>query len=412
MTEQKRQKGVFGLFFWTSITTQMVQPPEVHDRHDSRIEDYMKKVVILKQIMSNKARRYQKINAAQNIATVVVSSLLLFFGFSGIDKIQQYVSWVGPISKDFTEFFFNISMFLLFVIGTLHLVFRFPDKQSQSEKAVASLASLGNEIADTITTRGNLVISDEPTKIELVRTRYEAIAENIPANSDREFIRAKRDLATKEHRKPHLQVRPQQLFDSAQQERIVASIVLGSRAMVDVLLALRETSDSLYLGGGLIRNAVWDYLHGYASPTAVDDVDVAYFNQLDVEKRHDEDLEKKLSRLIPNVHWSVKNQARMHLVNGEAAYTSLESAILHWPETATAIVVKLKPTGRLEFIAPYGFDDLLRLIVTNTPAFASRSEVVRKRIHQKKWLMLWPRLRIWLPEDDSGNTTGASACLS
>ncbi|MCQ4634973.1 nucleotidyltransferase family protein [Shinella sp. CPCC 100929] len=408
MTEQKRQKGVCALFSWTTITTQAVHPPEVHDRQDSRIEDYTKKAVILKQIMSNKARRYQKINAAQNIATVVVSSFLLFFGFSGIDKIQKYASWISPVSIDVTELFFNLSMFLLFLIGTLHLVFRFPDKQSQSEKAVASLASLVNEISDTITTRGNLVASDEPSKIELVRTRYEAIAENIPANSDKEFIRAKRDLAKKEQRKPHLQVRPQQLFDPIQQERIVASIVLGSRTMVDVLIALRETNEGLYLGGGLVRNAVWDYLHGYASPTAVDDVDVAYFNGLDAEKRHDEDLEKKLLVRIPNVHWSVKNQARMNLVNGEAAYASLENAISRWPETATAFVVRLKPTGKLEFIAPYGFDDLLRLTVTNTPAFANRVDVIKKRIDQKKWRILWPRLRISFASDDGASTGDVS----
>ncbi|MGO4138492.1 nucleotidyltransferase family protein [Rhizobium brockwellii] len=400
MTEQKRQKGVFALFSWTTITTQTVHAPDVHDRQESRVEDYTKKAIILKQIMSNKARRYQKINAAQNIATVVVSSLLLFFGFSGIEKIQKYLSWIGSVSIDVTELVFNVSMFLLFLIGTLHLVFRFPDKQSQSEKAVASLASLINEISDTVSTRGNLVVSDEPSKIELIRTRYEAIAENIPANSDKEFIRAKRDLAKKEQRKTHLQVRPQQLFDPAQQERIVASIVLGSRTMVDILIALRETNEALYLGGGLVRNGVWDYLHGYASPTAVDDVDVAYFNGLDVEKRHDEDIEKKLSGRIPNARWSVKNQARMHLVNCEAAYASLENAISHWPETATAIVVRLTPTGKLEFIAPYGFDDLLRLNVTNTPAFANRVDVIKERIDQKNWLVLWPRLRVSLASDD------------
>lgn len=347
--------------------------------------------------MSNKARRYRAINATQNIATVGVSSLLLFVGFSGIEKVRIYLSWIHPVGKDGTELGFNLLVFSLFVIGTLHLVFRFPEKQSQVEKAVASLAALGNEIEDTITSQGNLVISEEPLKIELIRTRYEAIAENIPANSDREFIRAKRDLAKKETRKPQLRTNPQQLFEPAAQEKLVSSIVLGSRNVVDVLLAIRDLGDSYYLGGGLVRNAVWDFLHGYPESTPVDDVDVIHFNTLNTEKRHDAEINDKLARRIPNARWSAKNQARMHLTNNEAPYSSLEEAVARWPETATAIVVRLDSYGKLIFVAPYGFDDLLRLIVTNTPAFATRLDVIERRIHEKKWRQIWPRLHIWLP---------------
>jgi Uncharacterized protein conserved in bacteria len=349
--------------------------------------------------MSNKAQRYRRVNASQNIATVAVSSLLLFFGFSGLEKIRAYISWVRPISKDAAELGFNSLVFLLFVIGILHLVFRFFEKQSQAEKAVASLAALANEIEDTITSRGNLILGEEQGKLDLIRTRYEAITESIPANSDNEFIRAKRDMAKKEEKKPKLRITPRQLFDTNEQERIVSSIILGSPTIVRVLEALRETGVTLYLGGGLIRNAVWDHLHGYTSPTPVDDVDVVYFDDANSEKRYDKDLDKRLSAVIPNVRWSAKNQARMHLVNGEDKYMSLDDAISHWPETATAIVVRLDSTGNLKFVAPFGFDDLLRLIVTNTPAFSQRLATIRRRIEGKKWLQVWPRLRVLLPED-------------
>jgi hypothetical protein len=87
----------------------------------------------------------------------------------------------------------------------------------------------------------------------------------------------------------------------------------------------------------------------------------------------------------------------MHVVNNEAAYESLEAAVSRWPETATAFVVRLGPSGQLEFIAPYGFDDLLRLIVTNTPPFEGRIDVIRRRVEEKGWLQIWPRLKIALP---------------
>ncbi|QAY77254.1 nucleotidyltransferase family protein [Sphingosinicella sp. BN140058] len=397
LPDQSRGPRRFALISWT--TTQVVQPPQVEGRQESRIEDYLKKATLLKQIMSNKARRYRVINAAQNIATVAVSSLLLFIGFSGLDKITLYLSWFHSVSRQGAEFTFNLLVFALFVVGVLHLVFRFAEKQSSAEKGIAALAALANEIEDTITSKGNLVISEGPARVDLVRTRYEAIAENLPANSDREFLRAKRDLATKESRRPTITISPQQLFDRKQQQRIVSSIALGSRAIVDALVALRSTDKALYLGGGMIRNAVWDHLHGYGSPTPGDDVDVIHFDSADTEKRHDEAIRVRLTSLVPNARWSVKNQARMHSVNREPPYSSIEDAISRWPETATAFVARLDETGRIEFVAPYGFDDLLRLLITNTPPFAARVDVIRRRAEEKQWQRLWPRLRLLLPSD-------------
>jgi hypothetical protein len=380
-------------------TVLKVEPPEVHGSYESRFEDYLKKSLILKQIMSNKARRYRLINAGQNFATVAVSSLLVFFGFSGMKKLQAYLHWIYPVDEQTTELVFNLLVFLLFVVAILHLVFRFSDKQSQSERAIAALAALSNEIEDAITSLGNLVIANNAEKVGIVRARYEAVAGNIPANSDREFKRAKRDLQRKAARKPRLHIYPQQLFDRAEQEGIVSSLALGSRAVVDALVALRQAGEHLYLGGGLIRNAVWDHLHGYTSPTSVDDVDVIYFDADNTEKRHDEALDKKLATLKPNVKWSSKNQARMHLPNNEASYASLEDAIARWPETATAMVVRLDSDGNLKFVAPYGYDDLLRLVVTNTPAFANRLDVIKRRAREKAWLATWPRLKMILSSD-------------
>ena len=210
---ERPPKSTASLRCFSRVTTLLVAAPEVHARHESRAEDYLHKSVLLKQIMSNKARRYRAINAAQNIATVVVSSLLLFIGFSGLDKLTVYVSWFHPTGREVTEFGFNILVFFLFVIGILHLVFRFSEKQSAADKSISSLAALGNEIEDIITGKGNLIISEEsPRELDLIRTRYEAIAESSPPNSDREFFRAKRDLASKTSRKPTLSVDPRQLF--------------------------------------------------------------------------------------------------------------------------------------------------------------------------------------------------------
>jgi len=188
------------------------------------------------------------------------------------------------------------------------------------------------------------------------------------------------------------------LFDKSRQEMVVSAIILYSRTITDILTALRGVNDSYFLGGGLIRNAVWDFLHGYTSPTPIDDVDVIYFDPRRNQKEDDREVNAKLISIIPNLKWSSKNQARMHIVNSEQPYASLEDAIAKWPETATAIIVRLNENGELHFIAPYGFDDLLRMIVTYTPAFVSRLHTIRKRIEEKRWCSTWPRLRVLLPE--------------
>ncbi|MGO4170552.1 nucleotidyltransferase family protein [Novosphingobium sp. YAF33] len=397
-TIPEEAKGQRRIVLFSRETTQLVHPPLIDGRQGSRIEEYLRKSILLKQVMSNKARKYRAINATQNFATVAISSLLLFIGFSGLEKVQKYISWVRPITHDGAELAFNLLVFAIFVVGVLHLVFRFSEKQSSAEKGIAALATLANEIEDTVTSKGNLVISEEASRVDLVRTRYEAIAENLPANSDREFLQAKRDVASKEARRPTITISPQQLFDEDQQRRIVASIVLGSRAVVDALIALRSTDKSLFLGGGMIRNVVWDYLHGYGSPTQTDDVDVIHYNPADSEKRHDEAIQMRLATLVPNAKWSVKNQARMHISNSETAYTSLEHAISRWPETATAFIARLDDSGWIEFVAPYGFDDLLRLLIVNTPAFEDRIETIRARVEAKQWQRFWPRLKIILPD--------------
>ena len=372
----RRPRTQFSLF--SKNVTLAIQAPVVAERQDSRLEAYLHKSVLLKQIMSNKARTYRRISAAQNIATVIVSALLLFVGFSGIDKITTYVSWIHPTSREVTELGFNLLVFALFVIGILYLVFRFADKQASADRAVALLASRGNEIEDHLSFLGN-VLNVDSGHIERLRTRYEAITETIPANTDREFVRAKKELQRKETAKPRFRVSAQDLFDKRRQEIAVSSIILSSKTISDILITLRGVNDSYFLGGGLIRNAVWDFLHGYSSPTPLEDVDVIYFDQRRNQKEDDLEINAKLASIIPNLKWSTKNQARMHIANSEVPYVSLEDAIAKWPETATAIIARLDESGELHFIAPYGFDDLLRLIVTYTPAFASRIDILRAR---------------------------------
>lgn len=147
-----------------------------------------------------------------------------------------------------------------------------------------------------------------------------------------------------------------------------------------------------WIGGGFVRNAVWDALHGGAFG-GDSDVDVTYFDSADARTERDAEIERRLQAADFATRWDVKNQARMHRHNGEAPYLNTQDAVARWPETATAIAVR-KTSSRIELIAPHGVSDLLALVARPTPAFRSKMDVVARRIEDKGWRSRWPRLRV------------------
>lgn len=149
-----------------------------------------------------------------------------------------------------------------------------------------------------------------------------------------------------------------------------------------------------WIGGGFVRNAVWDVLHGRAVDCdTLNDVDVVHFDRMDAHPARDRAIEAELASRIPGIPWSVKNQARMHERNGQAPYLDTADAMSRWPETATAVGVRLS-NGRVELLAPHGVGDLLGMIVRPTPAFSARGDEVLRRVGEKHWRARWPKLSI------------------
>ncbi|ASG23418.1 nucleotidyltransferase family protein [Nitrospirillum viridazoti] len=169
------------------------------------------------------------------------------------------------------------------------------------------------------------------------------------------------------------------------------------------LLAHVRTLDlpDCWIGAGFVRNAVWDQLHRQqavpetAGEAPDSDVDVVWFDAACPSIAVDRDLTDRLLALAPDVPWSVKNQARMHCRNGDAPYTGCADALRHWPETATAVAVRLTPQDALEVLAPFGLDDLFGRLIRPTPAFrGAKREILRQRVREKRWLERWPLLRV------------------
>lgn len=81
--------------------------------------------------------------------------------------------------------------------------------------------------------------------------------------------------------------------------------------------------------------------------------------------------------------------------DGGAAYHSTENAILYWPETATAVAVRLGDNDLIEVIAPYALNDRFELRLRPTPVFErEKYDPFRRRGDEKRWLARYPQLQL------------------
>jgi hypothetical protein len=163
-----------------------------------------------------------------------------------------------------------------------------------------------------------------------------------------------------------------------------------------VLQLVRELHLSdCWVAAGFVRGRVWDHLHGRPSSPLPADVDVIWFDVEDTCAQRDAALEATLRAMDDSVNWSVKNQARMHARNGDQPYASATAAMRCWPETATAVAVRLNAAERIDIAAPLGLEDLFSLRVRSTPRFlAEKYPVYLERVRSKNWQRTWPRLDV------------------
>ena len=176
------------------------------------------------------------------------------------------------------------------------------------------------------------------------------------------------------------------------EEQLVRALRQDERIMQDLYHVHELQLPDCFIGAGYIRNYIWDILHGYDRRDLHSDIDVVYFDAGDLREERDYKLEQALCAETGNRKWSVKNQARMHLRNGDASYHSTEDALRFWPERVTAIGVQLHAGDQIRVCAPYGLEDLYALVVRKSPAFGDAA-YYNKRV-LKNWKAHWPKLTI------------------
>jgi len=189
-------------------------------------------------------------------------------------------------------------------------------------------------------------------------------------------------------------------MDEEEYTRELISIIRSNSWFMGVLKTARTYNPPDWLvGAGVIRNIVWDHLHGLREPTPLADVDVIFFDANDLSPERDRAVQEQLAALQADIAWEATNQAAVHLWYEEVfgfpvpPFHSSEEAVGTWPETATCVAVRLLANDELQVVAPCGLSDLFRMVLRRNPRRVTR-EMFRQRLQAKRITEKWPRVQV------------------
>ncbi|WP_235988859.1 nucleotidyltransferase family protein [Aquibacillus kalidii] len=182
-------------------------------------------------------------------------------------------------------------------------------------------------------------------------------------------------------------------------EKDIISIIEQDKWMTNILHAAKQLAlPDWWICAGFVRAKVWDSIHDFSERTILPDVDVVYFDPNNLSEITEKRIEKQLYEWDPHVPWSVKNEARMHHINGVEPYKSSIDAISKFPETATAIGVKMSGDDNIVLASPCGIKDLVNLKVKPTQFFKENKNLLplyQQRVEEKNWQSIWSRLLVY-----------------
>jgi uncharacterized protein len=153
------------------------------------------------------------------------------------------------------------------------------------------------------------------------------------------------------------------------------------------------------LVAGCLYQTVWNEVTGRPRGTGINDYDLIYFDDQDPGWTAEDLVIKRAVAAMPPLPApvQVRNQARVHLSFEQRfgqpypRLTSADESLTRYASTTHAIGVRLEPDGRLDSIAPFGWDDIFKMVIRPNYALENAETHRRKAMRAKE---IWPEVAI------------------
>ena len=174
------------------------------------------------------------------------------------------------------------------------------------------------------------------------------------------------------------------------------------RAVLDRAPALG--APDWWLTAGILFQTVWNELTGRPPGTGIRDVDLFYLHP-DTSWEAEDAVIRRGERLFADLPLPVeiRNEARVHLWYGDRfgtapppPFRSCTDAVDAFAAVCCSVAVTVDEAGRPRAYAPYGYADVLDLVVRPNRRLAPRQVYEAKAA---RWRQHWPELTV-LPWDD------------
>lgn len=185
-----------------------------------------------------------------------------------------------------------------------------------------------------------------------------------------------------------------------EQCRRFEAIVRGDIDLVRLLEAAQELGLPQWrVVAGCLYQTVWNVLTNKPHRYGIRDYDLVYFDDTDLSWEAEDHVVRRVNARVSDLPApvEVRNQARVHLWFEQrfgASYTPLhcaDEALTRYASVVHALGVRLEADGRLDVIAPFGFDDLFGLVIRPNKALDNEASHAAKAARAKA---IWPEVII------------------
>lgn len=154
-----------------------------------------------------------------------------------------------------------------------------------------------------------------------------------------------------------------------------------------------------WLASACLFQTVWNVIEGKPPGENIIGYDLIYFD-VDQSRETEEAMNIRCQALFQDldIKVQIKNQSRVHLYNQPESgkpypeLTTACEALRYYPSKVQAIALQGRGRSRISYDAPFGFENLLRMIVRPNHALSFPDIFTTKTTGWKK---IWPRLTLY-----------------